>query len=299
MTSSGSLREFLTSRRAALDPQAVGLPVSPVRRRGKGLRREEVAALAGVSVDYYARLEQGRIGHVSDQVLRAIENALQLDDLEREHLRKLVAPEAIAPRRSRPAAATPKVRVSLRALIDAMDPIPVMLQGPRMEILAWNRAAAILLADFGKMRPEDRNVARWLFLDPTTKERYPDWEQIARPTVDALRGAHDPRVPDAALEQLVGELSVASAEFARYWADYRLFKHTHGTKRIFHPTVGTMTLNYETLDIADSGGQFLSTYTAAVGSPSEERLRILMSWGDDPQPPAMRAESLDGEDRAR
>lgn len=281
MTAPSSLREFLTSRRAQLDPQTVGLPPSPVPRRGRGLRREEVAALAGVSVDYYARLEQGRIGNVSDQVLTAIENALQLDALEREHLRKLVTPGATAPRRGRPVAA-PKVRLGLRTLIDAMDPIPALLQGPRMEALAWNRAAAILLADFGAMRPEDRNIARWLFLDPTTRERYPDWEQIARPTVAALRAAHNPRVPDEALEKLVGELSVASEEFARYWTDYRLFKHTHGTKRIFHSTVGTMTLNYETLDIADSGGQFLSTYTADVGSPSEEKLQILLSWEQGP-----------------
>ncbi len=280
MTSSAALGEFLRSRRARLDPGMVGLPPSPVPRRRRGLRREEVAALAGVSGDYYARLEQGRIGNVSDQVLTAIEDALRLDTLEREHLRGLVGTVPARPRRA-PTSARSTVRVALKTLIDAIDPVPALLQGPRMEVLAWNRAATILLTDFGSMAPANRNIARWLFLDPETRIRYPDWEQIAAPTVAALRAYHNPRVPDEALEQLVGELSVASDEFARYWADYRLFRHTHGKKRIFHPTVGVMTLNYETLDIADSSGQFLSTYTADIGSPSEEKLGILMSWGGD------------------
>ncbi|MEU3980589.1 helix-turn-helix transcriptional regulator [Streptomyces sp. NPDC026672] len=281
MTSFGSLGEFLRSRRARIDPDAVGLPPSPVPRRGRGLRREEVAVLAGVSVDYYARLEQGRIGNVSDQVLTAIEDALRLDPLERDHLRSLVGTGPAKPPRVAPPARS-RVRVSMRTFINAIDPVPALLQGPRMEVLAWNRAASILLTDFGALPVAERNVARWLFLDQSTRTRYPDWEQIAAPTVAALRAYHDPRVPDEALERLVGELSVASSEFARYWADYRLFKHTHGKKRIFHPMVGEMTLNYETLDIPDSGGQFLSTYTADVGSPSEEKLNILMSWGGEP-----------------
>lgn len=275
MTSSGSLGEFLRSRRARLDPDSFGLPPSPVPRRGRGLRREEVAAIAAVSVDYYARLEQGRVGNVSDQVLTAIEGALRLDPLEREHLRSLVGPGSAKPPRTSSATES-GVRVSMQTFIDAIDPVPAVLQGPRMEILAWNRAAAILLADFGAMPIAERNIARWLFLDQTTRTRYPDWEQIAAPTVAALRAHYDPRVPDEALERLVDELSAASDAFARYWADYRLFKHTHGRKRIFHPTVGAMTLNYETLDVPDSGGQFLSTYTADVGSRSEARLRLLM-----------------------
>ena len=280
MTSTGLLGEFLRSRRARLDPATVGLPTSPVPRRGRGLRREEVAVIAGVSVDYYARLEQGRIGNVSDQVLTAIEDALRLDPLEREHLRSLVGTAPASPRRNQPPPGR-SVRVSLQTLIGAIDPVPAMLHGPRLEVLAWNRAAAILLTDFGAMPIAERNIARWLFLDPETRVRYPDWEQHAALTVASLRAHHDPRVPDEALERLVGELSLASEEFARYWADYRLFKHTHGKKRVVHPTVGEMALNYETLDIPDSGGQSLSTYTADVGSPSEEKLRILMSWGNE------------------
>ncbi|GAA2234292.1 helix-turn-helix transcriptional regulator [Promicromonospora sukumoe] len=281
MTTSNGLREFLTSRRAQIDPATVGLPPSPVQRRGRGLRREEVAALAGVSVDYYARLEQGRIGNISDQVLTAIEDALRLDPLERQHLRSLVGNPTAQQRRSTPVG-RPKVRVGLRTFVEAIDPVPALLQGPRMEILAWNRAATILLTDFGAMPARDRNVARWLFLDSSNRVRYPDWEEVAAPTVAALRAARNPGRPDEALEKLVGELSVASEEFARYWATYRLFKHGHGTKRIFHPTVGVMSLNYETFDIPDSGGQFLSTYTADVGSPAAEKLSILMSWGNSP-----------------
>ncbi|MBB4689559.1 helix-turn-helix transcriptional regulator [Amycolatopsis jiangsuensis] len=279
MTSSNPLREFLVSRRAQIEPESVGLRASPVPRRRPGLRREEVAALAGVSVDYYARLEQGRIGNVSDQVLTAIEDALRLDPLEREHLRGLVSSGPAKPRRSRPIKT--RVRDSVRALVEAVDPVPALLQGPRMDILAWNRSASVLLADFATMAPEDRNVARWLFLDRSTRERYPDWEEVATSTVAALRANRDPLRPDEALERLVGELSVASDEFARYWADYRLFKHGHGKKRLYHPTVGVMTLNYETLNIADSAGQFVSTYTADVGSPSEERLNILLSWSQE------------------
>lgn len=293
MASPNALGEFLRSRRARLDPAIVGLPPSPVPRRGHGLRREEVAALAGVSVDYYARLEQGRVGNVSDQVLTAIEDALRLDPLERDHLRGLVGTTPAKPRPRTPAKAN--VRASLKAFIDAIDPVPAMLQGPRMEILAWNRAATILLADFDAMRKEDRNVARWLFLDPTTRTHYPDWEQIAAPTVAALRAFQNPRAPDEALERLIGELSVASQDFARYWADYRLFQHAHGTKRIFHPSVGIMTLNYETLNIVDSDGQFLSTYTVDVGSPSDEKLRILLSWSDNVPVATERAHQVQSE----
>ncbi|MFG2276098.1 helix-turn-helix transcriptional regulator [Streptomyces chartreusis] len=271
-----TLRDFLTSRRTAIEPADVGLPPSPVPRRGKGLRREEVAVLAGVSVDYYARLEQGRVGHVSDQVLTAIEDALRLDDHERQHLRALVEPRPSRPRSSRPERIS--VRAGLRTLINAMDPTPAVLQGPRLEVLAWNRAAAALLTDFGAMPVADRNIARWLFLDPEARMRYPQWDEVARGVVAALRAARDPRVPDPALERLVGELSVASEEFARFWADYRLYKHGHGTKDIYHESVGTITVNFETFLIDRSEGQFISAYTVNAGSPSEERLALLMSW---------------------
>lgn len=213
-------------------------------------------------------------------MLSAIEDALRLDPLEREHLRSLVVSHSPAPRTSRPA--KPRVRAVLRDLINAMDPIPVILQSPRLDVLASNRAARILLTDFDSLPLRDRNIARWLFLDPRTRVRYPDWEEVAAPTVASLRANRNPRVRDDALESLVGELTVASPEFARYWTDYRLFKHGSGKKRIFHETVGVMTLNYETLEVSGADGQFLSTHTADVGSPSDEKLRLLMSWNATP-----------------
>jgi len=273
------LREFLMSRRAAIDPESVGLPGSLAPRRTPGLRREDVAALAGVSVDYVARLEQGRIGVVSDQVLDAIADALRLDELEREHLRGLVAPQR--QHRARRRSARMVARPSIRALIDQM-PNPAMIQGPRMEILASNESMRILLTDWTAMPPAERNIARWLFLSPEARTRYADWEAVAATTVASLRAAHDPRHPDEALERLVGELTLASPEFARYWSDYRLYKHTHGTKKFFHEAVGEFTLNYDSLDIPGSDGQTLCAYTPDPGSPSEEKLGLLLSWAAQP-----------------
>lgn len=275
MDGAASLREFLTSRRAAIDPEQVGLSRSSVPRRKRGLRREEVAVLAGVSVDYYARLEQGRIGNISEQVLTAIEDALHLDGLERDHLRTLIAPQAGRHVRRRPSA--PKARPALRLLVDAME-VPAILQGPRLEVLATNRAARTLVADFDAMPQASRNIARWLFLDPSARTVYPQWEQVAAPVAATLRANLSPPAQDDELERLVAELSLASTEFARFWADYLLYEHTHGEKQFFHQTVGTMTLNYETLNVPGDDGLFISTYTADVGSPSEEKLRLLLSW---------------------
>jgi len=276
MSMDGSLREFLASRRARLDPAAVGLPVSSMPRRRPGLRREEVAALAGVSVDYYARLEQGRIGNVSDQVLTAIEDALRLDTLERQHLRALVETRTTKVR-ARPAG-RPAARAALHDLVEAMDPLPAMIQSRRMDVLAINRAGKVLLADFDAMPPADRNIARWLFLDPVARTRYPDWDEVARTTVAALRGANDPRFPDAGLGRLVGELSVSSPQFAAWWADYRLAKHSHGPKRIFHEAVGVLDLRFENFHVPHADGQTLTIYSAPRGSAADEKLRLLLSW---------------------
>jgi transcriptional regulator with XRE-family HTH domain len=279
MDEATSLRAFLTSRRAAIDPGQVGLPRSTVARRKRGLRREEVAVLAGVSVDYYARLEQGRIGNVSNQVLTAIEDALQLDELERSHLRTLISPQPPGPTRQR--VAKLKARPAIRRLLDAMDPVPAILQGPRLEVLATNRAARVLVADFDAMAPAMRNIARWLFLDPAARVTYPQWDEVAAPVVATLRANLSPHTHDEELEDLVGELSEASTDFARFWADYQLYRHGHGKKRFFHEAVGTMTLNYETLNVPGDEGMFVSTYTADVGSPSDEKLRLLLSWSAD------------------
>ncbi|MGV9798958.1 helix-turn-helix transcriptional regulator [Mycobacterium sp. NPDC003449] len=270
-----NLRDFLTSRRAAIDPSEAGLVRTSAARRKPGLSREEVAVLAGVSVYYYARLEQGRVGNISNQVLTAIEDALRLDELERNHLRTLIAPHQGEAPRPRPDKL--KARPALRLLLDAIDPVAAILQGPRLEVLATNRAARVLLADFDAMPPAQRNIARWIFLDPAARVVYPEWEQVAAPVAATLRANLKPHTHDAELEQLVVELSAASEDFARFWADYRLYEHGHGTKQFFHEAVGTMTLNYETLNVPGGDGVFISTYTADVGSPSDEKLRHLLT----------------------
>lgn len=294
MSTDGSLSDFLKSRRARLDPAAAGLPISKSPRRRAGLRREEVATLAGVSVDYYARLEQGRIGRVSDQVLSAIEDALQLDPLERQHLRALVDTTTTKVRRKPAERLIP--RSGLAELVERLDPMPAMIQNSRMDVLTINRSGKVLIADFDAMPAKERNIARWLLLDPVARTRYPDWEYVARTTVAALRAAHDPRFRDPDLEHLVGELTVQSEEFARWWADYALANHSHGPKRIFHDSVGVIDLTYENFVVPGTNGQTLTIYTAPRGSVADEKLSLLLSW-DATTTPAAPAGSAESDDR--
>ena len=292
MSTSNQLREFLTSRRAALSPEDVGLPGSLAPRRLAGLRREEVAILAGVSVDYYTKLEQGRATNVSEHVLEAIARALRLDELERKHLRSLLHPSSV--HTPRPPSTPAKARPAVLAMIHAMD-VPAVIHGPHLEVLGINAGAKALLGDFESMPAKDRNMARWMFLDPRAKIVYLNWDQIAPQMVAILRAAAVTGVRNDILEKLVGELTVASPEFARFWSDYRLFEHTHGVKRFFNETVGELRLNYETLALPGDRGQTVIVYSADRGSPSEEKLRLLASWNappvvadDEPQTPASR-----------
>ncbi|GGX59632.1 transcriptional regulator [Streptomyces minutiscleroticus] len=275
---SSELSDFLRSRRAALTPQDVGLPWRSGARRVKGLRREELALLAGVSADYYTRLEQGRAKNVSAQVLSAVADALRLTGLERRHLFSMARPGLVpdGPRRAPALRARPAVRM----MMDALDPTPVMLHGPRLEAIAANRMGRVLIDDFDAMPAAERNLARWMFLDPRARTVYPDWEEIAAQTVAVLRVAAGEE-PDPALTGLVGELSSRSDDFARVWAEYRVFRHTHGRKRFHHEAVGTMTLNYESLALSADPGLSLLVYTADTGSPSEEKLRILSGRAEE------------------
>jgi transcriptional regulator with XRE-family HTH domain len=269
-----ALREFLTSRRAAISPEEVGLPVSRAARRVPGLRREEVAILAGVSVDYYVKLEQGRATNVSEQVLEAIERALRLDDFERRHLRSLVRP---TPRsRSTPAEVRPKARPAVRTMIDAIG-VPAIVHGPLLEVLATNAAARALFDDFDAMPVAERNLVRWMFLSPRARVVYLDWEKHAAQMVAILRAVANGPLADP-LRRLVSELTEASADFARHWADYRLYEHSHGVKRFFNETVGELKVNYETLPLPADRGQTVIVYAADPGSPSAEKLQLLASW---------------------
>lgn len=271
------LRDFLTSRRAALTPESVGLPPSVGARRVPGLRREEVAMLAGVSVDYYVKLEQGRAVNISEQVLEAIERALRLDELERRHLRSLL--RATHRPRSGPGPVEtppPKARAAIRAMVDAMA-VPAIVHGPLLEVLGLNATARALFADFEAMPLKERNLARWMFLDPSARRVYLEWDRHAAQMVAILRAAA--QGPHAGrLTRLVGELSVASPDFARHWADYRLHQHTHGVKRFANELVGEMCLNYQALPLQEDAGQTVVVYHADPGSPSAEKLDLLSSW---------------------
>lgn len=269
-TRADELSEFLKSRRARLRPVDVGLPAAANGRRVAGLRREELAMLAGVSPDYYARLEQGRATNVSEQVLDAVAGVLRLDDLERRHLTALVKPTRTA------ADSSLKVRPALRTMVAALDPTPAVLHGPRLEVLAINRAGRLLIHDFDGLPVSDRNMVRWMFTDPAARRVYPDWPDIAAQLVAILRLNSGQNRADARLAELVSDLSMTSAAFAKLWADQKLFQHTHGPKRFHHDAVGTFTVNYETVHLPDDPGLSLILYSADAGSPSEAKLREVL-----------------------
>ncbi|MBT2393828.1 helix-turn-helix domain-containing protein [Streptomyces sp. ISL-1] len=278
MDQRAELSEFLRSRRGRLQPQDVGLPQLGRHRRVPGLRREELAQLAGVSVAYYTRLEQGNGRNVSTEVLDAIARALQLTDVERDHLTHLAKPKQKKHRRmGRPQ----QVRPALQQLIDAMDSVPAFVVGRRLDLLGWNRMARALLGDFAALPPQQRNMAKLVFLDPNARDLYVDWECKAVEVVSTLRmyagcSADDPQLPE-----LIGELSVKSEEFRRLWAAHTVQEKGHGTKRLHHPLVGEMTLSYETLRLPDDHDLSLVTYHAEPGSRSADSLRLLAGWGVD------------------
>ncbi|MER8235433.1 helix-turn-helix transcriptional regulator [Streptomyces sp. NPDC094049] len=282
MDLSAELSEFLRSRRARLKPEDVGLPEFGRHRRVPGLRREELAQLAGVSVAYYTRLEQGNGRNVSMEVLDAIARALRLSDTERAHLTHLAKPTA-KKRQHRAAIARPQqVRPGLRHLLDSMEDVPALVGGRRLDVLAWNRMARALLGDFAAMEPAERNVARMVFLGVGARDLYVDWECKATEVVSMLRLYAGCYPDDPALLALVGELSVRSEEFRSLWAAHTVADKGHGTKRLRHPLVGEMTLSYESLKVAGADPDLvLVTYHAEPGSPSADALRLLAQWGVD------------------
>ncbi|MGK5543719.1 helix-turn-helix transcriptional regulator [Streptomyces sp. URMC 127] len=271
------LSEFLRSRRARLQPAEVGLTPYGGRRRVPGLRREELAQLAGVSVAYYTRLEQGHGQNVSTAVLEAIADALRLTRAERDHLTHLVRPSVKKTRPCRPARPQ-RVRPSVQHLMDSMENTPAYVVGRRLDILAWNRLACALLGDFGKMPAGQRNLAWQLFLEPATRELYVEWEKKAADVVAFLRLDAGRCPEDPHLAALVGELSVKSPEFRTLWAAHNVEDKGFGVKELHHPVVGPLTLSYETLVLPADQNQQLITYHAEPGSPSAESLRILASW---------------------
>jgi transcriptional regulator with XRE-family HTH domain len=272
------LSEFLRTRRARLKPEDVGLPDFGRHRRVPGLRREELAQLAGVSVAYYTRLEQGNGRNVSAEVLDSIARALRLTDAEHAHLVHLAKPKR---HKKKPAARAPHVRVALRQLLDSVDTVPAYVVGRRSDILAWNRMAAALFGDWAELPAQERNWARLVFLNPEYRELFVEWDQKAYDMVAYLRMDAGCHPDDPQLSSLIGELSVKSEEFRRLWAAHDVKEKSHGVKRVRHPLVGELTLFFESFRPAGDTEQSLVTYHAEPGSPSAEALRLLGSWGAD------------------
>ncbi|MCF2129150.1 helix-turn-helix transcriptional regulator [Strepomyces sp. STD 3.1] len=267
------LGSFLKARRAELTPRAVGLPDSAGPRRVAGLRREEVARLAAISTDYYTRLEQGRLP-ASAPVLETLAEALHLDEDQRRYLFGLAGKETATPRRR----AVQKVQPQLRRVLDDLTSTPAIVMGRRMDVIAWNPLAATLITDFGKVPEKHRNYVRILFTDPMMRSLYADWRSVARTAVAQLRMEAAKYPDDPRLAALVGELSVQDADFRTWWATHHVATLSVGTKVLQHPVAGELSLDWDTLTASTDPDQQLVVWTAEVGSPTHDGLRILASW---------------------
>ncbi len=265
------LSEFLKSRRARLRPDDVGAADFGGLRRVPGLRREELALLAGVSVDYYTRLEQGRARNASPAVLDAVARALELDDDERVYLHNLAEPGTSRKRPSRPQRVGPELQQALTAL----GGVPAYIIGRRLDVLAWNDLACRLVADFPALAATERNMARLVFLDESARDLYPDWETKARDTVANLRYDAGRHPGDPQLAGLVGELSLVSADFRKLWASHTVRAKTRGCKRFHHPQIGELALDYIAMRAPDDPDMTMMIYSAPPGSAAETDLGLL------------------------
>jgi transcriptional regulator with XRE-family HTH domain len=283
------VREFLTTRRARLTPDQVGLPTVGTRRV-PGLRRSEVAAVAGLSVEYYARLERGQIAGASAGVLDALARALHLDETERAHLFDLARAADGIPTSGRSRRRTPSKsasRPSLNWALEAIKDGVAFVRDPHQNLLATNTLGRAFYSPVVGEGGRQPNLARFQFLDPASRDFYPDWDLFAEMCVGVMRAEAGRDPHDRGLQDLIGELSTRSDTFRRLWADHNVRTHGSGTKRFNHPIVGELTLAYEELAITAEPGLVLLIYTAEPGSPSAERLRLLASWvASEPAPVA-------------
>lgn len=274
MPKNGELREFLRTRRARIRPEDVGIEPGG-GRRVPGLRREEVAMLAGVSLDYYARLEQGRHLQPSDQVLDAIARALRLAEVERTYLRNLVRSTVAAPSTPGDLELAP-LGAGTRLMLDALE-MPALILDFRGDVHAMNPMGRAVMVGLEPQPSAASSHARWLFLEASTRELLLDWEMVARHSVAVLRDAAARHPRDRALHTLIGELSVASPEFRTWWADHDVDARCRGAKRFHHPVVGQVTLHIEALQLQDEE-RWLYAYAAEPGSRSAEALGLLGTW---------------------
>ena len=279
MDNRNEIRDFLTSRRARITPERAGLPAYGGNRRVAGLRREEVALLAGMSVDYYTRLERGNARGVSDSMLTALARALQLDEAEREHLFDLVhatAGPGACPRPRR--AARQQIRPSVQHLLDAMTMAPAYVRNGRLDVLAANHLGYTVFSPMFGQPGRPANIARFIFLDPAAVELYVDWERHASDTVALLRAEAGRDPCDRALTDLIGELSTRSEAFSTWWAAHNVRLHRAGVKQLRHPVVGELTLAYESMELTADTGLRLNAFSAEPGTPSWDALNLLASW---------------------
>jgi transcriptional regulator with XRE-family HTH domain len=270
------IREFLATRRAKLTPDQAGLPTFGGTRRVPGLRREEVALLAGVSVEYYTKLERGSLGGVSESVLESLARALQLNEAEREHLHNLAraASPSARPRRKASEAVTP----SIQRLLDSMNGVAAFVRNGRLDILAINSLGRALYSEAYAQNANSVNLARFNFLDPRSHILYPDWEKAASTAVAILHteAGRDPF--NKSLTELIGELSTRSEDFRARWAQRNVRLHRGGYKDFHHPAVGDLHLAFDALELPNAPGLTLTAYSADPGTPSEDGLRLLASW---------------------
>jgi transcriptional regulator with XRE-family HTH domain len=273
-----AVREFLTTRRARVTPADAGLPPQGTRRQVKGLRREEVALLAGVSPEYYVRLERGQATGPSAGVVDAVAGVLRLDDDERAHLDRLLAALTPEARKRRRAAATDPVTPGVRVLLDALDHLPAVVFNGRLDILATNALAHALYAPVYDL-PGRPNSARFLFLDePRARDLFPEWDRIAGDTVAILRIEAGRHPDDPELIELIGQLSTRSIAFRTRWAGCDVLAHRGGTKIFRHPLIGQVTLPFENLHVDAVSGQVLTVFTPQPGTSESDAIRLLASW---------------------
>ncbi|MFC9335948.1 helix-turn-helix transcriptional regulator [Arthrobacter sp. NPDC057009] len=278
MNSRDEVRQFLSTRRGRISPQQAGLETFGGRRRVPGLRREEVARLAGVSVDYYTRLERGNLTGVSDSVLDAIARALELDRAEHDHLYDLARTANMTGRKRATAPAPAGVRSELQYLLDTITGAPAFIGNNRMDIVAANTLGYALYSDMYRSTARPANHSRFIFLDPRAHDFYPDWERAANTNVAILRREAGRTPHDKGIAELIGELSMRSDEFRMRWAAHNVRRHYAGTKLFQHSVVGLLELNYQVLGLDDDPGHSLTVYPATPGSSTEEALKLLASW---------------------
>jgi transcriptional regulator with XRE-family HTH domain len=281
MDNRAEIKAFLSSRRAKITPEQARLSAYARNRRVPGLRRSEVADLAGVSVEYYAKLERGNLSGVSDSVLEALARALQLDEAEHAHLLDLARTAGPAARTRRRAPAQ-QVRPAIQRLLDLMTEVPAIVNSARLDLVASNSLGRALFAPVyaspGRPANQPVNHARFTFLDPRAHDFWTNWERAADDSVAQLRteAGRDPY--DQALTSLVGELSTRSEAFRTRWAAHNVRLHRTGRKQFHHPVVGDMHLNFEAMELPADPGMSLLAFSADAGSPDDDALRLLASW---------------------